>query len=63
MILAIDFLSLSRPPLQKKVLVNMIVLHVTCMYYTIFCYKKYIMLYPHWLLLSIGISDYKYFRC
>ena len=59
MILAVDFsqyLAPHPPPPQKKKSLGT----VTCT--TLSSVIKYIMLYPHWLLLPIGISDYKYFR-
>ena len=39
MVLAIDF-SQYLAPIPKTVRGNMMVLHATCMYYTIFCHKN-----------------------
>ena len=59
MILAIDFSQHLVPPPQKKSPWEHDCI-ARYMYYSIFCHKN--LLYPHWLLLPIGIIDYKYFR-
>ena len=68
MILAIDFsqyLATPPPPPPPKKKKNPWEQDcIACfMYYTIFCHKiHYVVSSLIWLLLPIGISDYKYFR-